>query len=87
MFKYYKKLLPPTFDRYFISLASVHNYNTRASDKNFFIPRKNKNKGLSSLSFLGAKRWRKIPTNIKDKLTLWSFTATYKNELLNTYLE
>ena len=86
MYKYYNRLLPANFNRYFTSVDSIHNYNTRASGKNYFVPRKDKTKGLSCLSYRGAKLWSEVPVVIKDNLSLPSFTFNYKKELLEKYI-
>ena len=83
MFRYVNRLLPTNFDIFFVPIANIHNYHTRASTNNFFIPRRSKNKSLGALSFLGSKLWSEIPNNIKVKPSLFSFTSNYKNHLLN----
>ena len=83
MFRYVNRLLPTNFNNFFVPITSIHNYHTRASTNNFFIPRKNKHKGLSALGFLGARLWSEIPNSIKIKSSLHSFTSNLRNHFLN----
>ena len=86
MYKYNKNMLPNTFTQYFKSTTTVHNYNTRNSKTNYFIPRQKSNKGLSTLSYLEAKLWSEIPNTIKTTNTIGSFSTNYKELLLNNYI-
>lgn len=86
MFKYVNQLLPINFERYFISLDSCHNHDTRASANNYFKPRKNNNKGLNTLSFIGPTYWFKIPDTIKNSSSLYLFTSKLKSFTLQQYL-
>ena len=85
MYKFVNGKLPGNFDDYFLEITTKHNYQTRVSKDNFFIPRKNSRKGFNSLNYLGPKLWSEIPQNIKSKKSLNSFVLSYKKFLLETY--
>ena len=85
MFKYNKGLLPDNFTTYFTRSNTTHSHNTRYTTNNFKIPRKNKQIGLTTLSYKGAKLWSDIPNEIKDSYTLNIFSNKYKKFLLEKY--
>ncbi len=85
MFKYHKRLLPLNFDNYFIRPNTIHTHNTRFSQSNFLIPRKNKSIGKNTLGFLGAQLWSTIPDSLKSRVTVNSFVNNYKKYLLQQY--
>ena len=85
MYKYNNNSLPVCFNSYFTKVNDQHNYNTRASKSNFFIPRKLCSKGQRSLDFLGPGLWSEIPGSIKNKKSLSLFISSYKSILLNKY--
>ena len=82
----YNNNLPNCFNQYFTRITNIHNYNTRASKNNYFMPRKNSVKGQSGLNYLGPRLWSEIPDNVKYKKTLKSFINSYKTVLLNFYI-
>ena len=85
MFNYSKGFLPRNFNKYFTKTNTVHNYNTRQCNNNFFLPRKNKSKGQKSLSYLGPKLWSEIPDCLKNYHKISTFNFNYKKLLLNQY--
>ena len=85
LYKYNNNLLPSSFKSYFTPVNSVHHFITRNSSSNFFLPRKDLDKGLTSLSYRGVKEWSKIPINIKNKNSIYSFTNNYRQVLLESY--
>ena len=85
MFKFHRRLLPINFDNYFVRPTTVHTHNTRFSESNFSIPRKNKSVGKNTLGFLGAQLWSTIPDSLKNSLTVNSFVNNYKSYLLQQY--
>ena len=82
MFKYNKGTLPSNFTNYF---QKSNTYNTRYSKHNYTIPFKNKQAGLNTLSYKGAKLWSNIPDEIKCSKTIQSFSRKYKKLLLEKY--
>ena len=86
MYKYNSNTLPNYFRPLFTPINTVHRYQTRASNSNYFVPQKKSSFGMCSLSYLGTKNWHEIPTTIKDKTSLNSFTNSYKNFLLEKYI-
>ena len=73
------------FDNYFLQIKTKHYHNTRNSQSNYFLPRKNSTKGLVGLNYLGPRLWSEIPESIKIKKSITSFTSLYKASLLATY--
>ncbi len=71
MHKYHSNLLPITFERFFVRVNEVHNYNTRLSSKiSYSIPGVRTNYGKFDIRFQGVKvvegyRWKlKIPFSL-----------------------
>ena len=62
--------------------------NTRfATQGNFFINSiRTSRYGLKALKVEGSKVWDAIPANIRNKLTKKSFSASYKQHLIGSYL-
>ena len=85
MYNYNSNNLPNCFNEYFLKINNKHNYNTRASKYNFFLPRKNSSKGQSSLAYLGPRLWSEIPEKTKEIKTIKSFISSYKLVLLDSY--
>ena len=85
MYCYNNNLLPTNFQKYFTRSNTIHHHFTRFSLNNFQIPNHNSNRGLRSLSYLGANLWSKIPDNIKFKPSLHAFSSNYKTLLLSSY--
>ena len=85
MYKYNNNSLPGCFNSYFTKVNDKHSYNTRASQSNFFIPRKQCSKGQYGLDFLGPGLWSRIPESIKNQKTLTLFISSYKPILLKKY--
>ena len=58
MFRFKYDLLPNVFSKYFSKHNSIHSYNTRNTSKsNYFLPRKQKTIGLTTLQYRGVKYW------------------------------
>ena len=87
MYKYVHGNLPVNFINYFTKISSVHSYETRAASSDFFLPCKNKTKGMSSLSFLGVELWSGIPSSIKECNSINAFISNYKKLLLKNMKE
>ena len=62
---YFSKKLPPVFNDYFETLASIHNINTRHGSNLLKIPRHSTNIAAASLKIQGAKLWNKLDSNLK----------------------
>ena len=62
-------------------MPSLNNYNTR-SQMALDIPLCRTNKGLKSMSFLGAKIWNMSSSDIKAAATTASFMHSLKKEIL-----
>ena len=87
MHNFNRGILPVNFRNYFTKLNSQHNHQTRATKYNFFLPRKNTNKGLKSLNFLGPKLWSEIPDDIRNVNNVKYFSICFKKLLLGKYSE
>ena len=64
-----------------IFMPSLNNYNTK-SQTELHIPLCRINKGQKSMSFLGAKIWNMLSSNIKAAATTASFTHSLKKEII-----
>ena len=84
MFKFNNNLLPDNFKNYYKSVKNVHNYHTRSSETNFFLPRFNSKIGHKSLSFQGSKLWTKLPLSLKSISHFGKFQHELKSYLLNS---
>ena len=62
-------------------MSPLNNYNTR-SQMTLDIPLFRTNKGQKFMSFLGAKIWNMLSSNIKAAATTASFTHSLKKEIL-----
>jgi hypothetical protein len=66
MHKYHSNLLPITFEKFFVRVNEVHNYNTRLSSKiSYSIPGVRTNYGKFNIRFQGVKVWNDIDENLK----------------------
>ena len=63
---YFSKKLPPVFNGYYETLASIHNINTRHGSNLLKIHAHSTNIAASSLKIQGAKLWNKLDSNLKN---------------------
>ena len=84
-FKYNKNLLPSSFNNFFIKISSIHQYGTRNSKINFFIPNQNNLSGCRRLQSLGAKLWKDIPKNLIKCQSVYTFNQKFKEHLMEKY--
>ena len=63
---FFSEKLPPVFNGYFETLASIHNRNTRHGSNLLSIPRHTTNIAASSIKIQGAKLWNKLDNNLKN---------------------
>ncbi len=66
MFKFNNKLLPANFNDYFKSIKNIHNYHTRSSETNFFLPRFNNKSGHKLLAYQSSRLWTRLPLCLKN---------------------
>ena len=86
MFKYSNKMLPKSFDSYFIKLDLIHNYNTRRKSKNeFFHDRAITNKGRMKLHHICFPVREKIPLEDRN-VSFYKFTNLLKAKCLAKYV-
>ena len=84
-FKFHNKFLPNQLLSIFTNVSSVHNYNTRSSNINFFRNKQNNKAGFTTLNSLGAKLWNEIPEEIRSSNSIYIFSNNFKNYLLKEY--
>ena len=85
MHKYHSNLLPITFERFFVRVNEVHNYNTRLSSKiSYSIPGVRTNYGKFDIRFQGVKVWKDIDENLKY-LSPLAFKKTLKIDFIDGY--
>ena len=76
---YFSKNLPPVFNGYFETLASIHNRNTRHGSNLLKIPMHSTNIAASSLKIQGAKLWNKLDSNLKNIPKAKKFKSKFKH--------
>ena len=86
MYKYNHNSLPNYFKPLFTTINTVHDHQTRAAKTNYFVPQRNSSIGKVALSYLEVRNWYEIPTFVKEKNCLHSFTNSYKKFLINQYI-
>ena len=80
-------LISPTFfHKFFETLTSVHQYDTRQARKeNIFVTRKNTFQyGLRSISYAGAYSWNDFPSSIKQSTSVMIFCQDLKLNIFST---
>ena len=86
MFKYSNKMLPKSFDSYFIKLDLIHNYDTRRKSKNeFFRDRVITNKGRIKLHHICFPVWEKIPSE-DPNVSFYKFKKLFKAKCFAKYV-
>ena len=84
MFKFINKQLPPSFDSMFNLNNAVHSYPTRISG-NFHLTNPKLSISHKSIRHFGPDLWKELSENTKSCTTLYSFKATLKRNLIETY--
>ena len=68
MHKLFKNKLPKLFNYDFTTINKIHNCATRKPTRsNYFLPRVSKYAGQNKIEFRGAKLWKEICENLKNK--------------------
>ena len=86
-YKFNKKLLPPSFNKFFVNTSEIHRYNTRKSKKSFFRPKNKNSSGYNRLQNLGAKLWNQTSDMLKKCKSINSFNINFKKQRLKTYID
>ena len=73
MYKYYKGLLPCSFNNMFIDMKTIHNYNTRGKDNYRHDVHR-----LTSVLSLGPRLWNSLPKELKHATSI----SMFKNGLV-----
>ena len=82
MYKFHNDLLPSVFRDFFISVNTIHNYNTRlASRETYYLPKVRTNYGIFNIRFQGPIEWHSINENLKS-----SSFALFKFKMKQTFL-
>ena len=84
MFKFKNNLLPANFNCYFKSIKNIHNYHTRSSEVNIFLPRFNNSSGHKLLAYQGSRLCTMSPIYLKNLSNFGKFQDELKNYLLNS---
>ena len=85
MHKLFKNKLPKSCNYNFAAIDKIHDYATRKpSRSNQFSPRVFKSAGQNKIEFRGAKLWKEISENSKNK-PFNSFKKQFKVNLLRGY--
>ena len=84
-FKYNNKMLPISFDNYFLKLEKVHKYNTRRKICNeYFQIYSRIESGRKALHHLYLKVWKEIPLEFR-RCTFYRFKKHDKSTILTKY--
>jgi len=85
MHDFYNNKLPDAFSDLFMSISSVHQYNTRlASKKTYYLPRIRTNYGKFNIRFNGVKVWNSLSEDLKTKART-VFKRQLSDSLINDY--
>ena len=85
MHDYYNNKLPIAFNNLFMSISSVHQYNTRlASKRNYYLPKIRTNYGKFNIRFLGVKIWNSLSEDLKMK-SHFAFKQQLSDSFINSY--
>ena len=85
MFKYKNKMLPISFDNYFLKLEKVHKYNTRQKIRNVYFQIHPRTESCrKALHHLCLKVWKEIPLEFR-RCTFYRFKKYYKSTILIKY--
>ena len=86
VFKVFRGLAPSYVSKDFKPVSLVHNYRTRHSVSDFFIPSSDE-VGVMSYSFRysAAKAWNDLPPNIKMSTNVNTFKANLRSFLFKDY--
>ena len=85
MFKYNNKMLPISFDNYFIKLEKVHKYNTRQKIRNeYFQIDSRSESGRKALHHFCLEVWKEISLEFR-RCTFYRFKQYYKSTILTKY--
>ena len=85
MHKLFKNKRPELCNYNFTTVNKIHEYATRKpSRSNYFLPRVSKSAGQNKIDFRGAKLWKEISENLKNK-PFNSFKKQFKENLLRDY--
>ena len=66
IFKFNNNLLPASLNNYFKSVKKIHNYLTRSSEINYFLPNFNNKSGYKLLAYQGSLLWTELPLCLKN---------------------
>ena len=79
MFKYKNDLLPEKFNGYFQLCGTTHRHNLRSvTNQNYEQYHAKGLYGLKMIHHRGVKMWNQFPSEIKNQLTLKTFTNLFK---------
>ena len=77
--------LPKLCNYNFTTIDKIHDYATRKPSRcNYFLPRVSKSAGQNKIEFRGAKLWKEISENLKNK-PFNSFKKQFKEKVLRDY--
>ena len=86
MFKFKNKMLPNSFNNYFLRLDKIHEYNTRQKKRNeYFQSFLSSEAGRRALSQICLKLWKNIPQEIRHCF-FYIFKIFFKTNILKTYV-
>ena len=81
----FKNKPPPLCNYNFTTINKIHNNAIRKPNRsNYFLPRVSKSAGQNKIEFRGAKLWKDISENLKNKL-FNSVKKQFKEHLLRDY--
>ena len=85
VFKSIYNVLPNSFCNWFHWVDSIHNYQTRFSHRNLYLPRvRTLHYGLKSIKYEGPKSWNNLPHDLKSLSEIFVFSKKLKEFLITT---
>lgn len=81
MFRYFNKMLPMAFDKFFSLNRDLHSHNTRSSTK-IHVDYVRTNYKKHSIKYRGSQTWNNLPPDIKMSKSIYIFKKKIKEYLL-----
>ncbi len=81
MYKYNKKLLPQTFNNYFLTAENTHDYKTR-NKSSYRIPKHSTEMFKKTLKTTGSTLWNKLESRLKNIVSFNTYKKSLKQHLI-----
>jgi len=86
VYRIFKGMAPDYLATNFTNVGNVHQYSTRGSKSNFFIPATNLTAiGCKSFDTIGRKEWNALPQHLKETGDIKRFKSCLKDFFMEQY--